>query len=87
MGKYYSYIIESQKDLRWYVGHTNNVERRLSEHNAEQNKSTRGKGPWKLVLLREFDSNLEASRFEVKLKRLRNKEYIRNIYKEYFLGI
>jgi putative endonuclease len=42
---YYTYIIESITNQRWYIGHTNDIDRRLSKHNSGQNKSTKGKGP------------------------------------------
>jgi len=84
--KFYTYIIESDISQRWYVGHTNNIERRLVEHNSGQNKSTKGKGLWKLIFLRSFDNNLDANRFELKLKKLRNKIFIRNEYSEFFLN-
>ena len=87
MENYYTYIIESHSNFRWYIGHSNDIERRLTEHNSGQSKSTRGKGPWKLIFLKSFDNNLEANRFELKLKKLRNKEYIRREYSDYFLDI
>ncbi len=83
---YYTYIIESVVSQRWYIGHTYDIARRLSEHSSGQNKSTRGKGPWKLIFLRRFDNNSDANRFELKLKKLRNKEFIRNEYSEFFLN-
>ncbi len=86
MEKFYTYIIESDISQRWYVGHTNNIERRLVEHNSGQNKSTKGKGLWKLIFLRSFDNNLDANRFELKLKKLRNKIFIRSEYSEFFLN-
>ncbi len=85
MENYYRYIIESLSNFHWYIGHSNDLQRRLTEHNSDQNKSTRGKGPWKLIFLRTFDNNLDANRFELKLKKLRNKKFIRNEYSDYFL--
>ena len=85
MENIYTYIIESTANQRWYIGHTNNIDRRLSEHNSGQNKSTKGKGPWKLIFLKRFDSNLDANRFELKLKKLRNKKFIIDEYSDCFL--
>ena len=84
MEHYYTYIIESHSNFHWYIGYTKNIERRLVEHRSEQNKSTRGKGPWKLIFLKRFDNNLDANRFEIKLKQVRNKEYIRHEYSDFF---
>ena len=81
---FYTYIIESPSG-EWYYGHTNELEQRLHRHNTNQNKSTRYKGPWKLIFRRPFDSKLEANRFELYLKKLRNKEYIRLTFAQYFI--
>lgn len=82
---YYTCIIESQKIKRWYIGHSINPNIRLNYNNSGITKSTKNKGPWKLIFRREFLSKIEANRFELKLKRFKNKEYIRSHYNEYFL--
>jgi len=82
---YYTYIIESIRTSNWYIVHSDNTDRRFIEHNSGQTKSTRGKGPWKLIFIRSFSSKIEANRFELKLKKLRNKDYIKKEYSEYFL--
>jgi len=85
LDNYYTYIIESITNQHWYIGHTNDIDRRLVEHNSGQNKSTKGKGPWMLIFLRSFYNNLDANRFELKLKKLRNKNFIKTEYSEFFL--
>lgn len=82
---YYTYIIESEKNERWYYGHTINTENRVREHNSGYTTSTKHKGPWKLIFMREFDTKLEANRFELKLKQLKNKDYIYKEFRKYFL--
>ncbi len=49
---YKLYILQSLTKDRYYIGHTNNIERRLSEHNSGQTKSTKAYIPWKLVFLK-----------------------------------
>ncbi|WP_170827371.1 GIY-YIG nuclease family protein [Roseivirga sp. 4D4] len=85
MLKHYTYILESSTNGRWYYGHSANVEQRLIQHNNGQNKSTRNKGPWRLIFIREFENRLEANRFELYLKKLKNKSYIKREYTRYFL--
>ena len=82
---YFTYIIESEKTERWYYGHSNDLERRLIEHNSGQNKSTKNKGPWKLIFKRSFDTNLGANKFELELKKLKNKKYVKFKYQQYFI--
>ena len=85
MNLYVTYIISSLKNNKWYYGHTDNITRRLLEHNSGLNKSTKNKGPWKLIFLRYFSKKIEANRFELKLKSLKNKEYIKREFSEFFL--
>lgn len=46
---YIVYAIKSEVDNRVYVGFTDNLERRLSEHNEGKTKSTKGYLPWDLI--------------------------------------
>ena len=73
---YYVYIIESQQSGIFYKGSTSDYARRLIEHNEGINHYTKGKGPWELVFVQEFDNKSEALTKEKKLKRC-NKEYLR----------
>lgn len=82
---YCTYIIESDNNKRWYIGHTINSNNRIKEHNLGYTKSTKNKGLWKLIFIRRFDTKLEANRFELKLKRLKNKNYICKEFRKYFL--
>jgi len=82
-----TYIIESTKNGMWYYGHSENVDRRLVDHNTGKNKSTKNKGPWKIIFKRHFDSKISAARFELELKGFKNKEYIGRVFKEFFLGM
>ena len=81
---YYVYIIESFTGI-WYYGYSVDPGRRLIEHNAGSNLSTRGRGPWKLIFKREFERQSDALAFEKLLKKTRNKKYILATYKEYFI--
>jgi putative endonuclease len=73
---YYTYILKSEKTDKLYIGQTENLERRLLEHNLNQSKSTRNKGPWKLIFKKEFESRSDAVKLELKLKSIKNKNYL-----------
>lgn len=51
MASYYVYIIQSLKDYRFYTGQTDDLIRRLKEHNLEKvnTPSTLRRGPFVLV--------------------------------------
>ncbi|MBK7309936.1 MAG: GIY-YIG nuclease family protein [Sphingobacteriaceae bacterium] len=58
---YYVYIIYSDKVHKKYIGHTENIEQRLKQHNeGSLGKYTKNKGPWKLVHMEEYSTRSEA---------------------------
>ena len=50
------YILKSKQSGNYYIGHTSDIINRLEQHNAGKGKSTRNKGPWKLVYKEEFET-------------------------------
>jgi putative endonuclease len=53
---YYVYVISSQTKNYIYVGLTDNVKRRIKEHNDGHNKTTKPYRPFKLLLIEKFDT-------------------------------
>ena len=47
--KYYAYVIQSLSNGKFYTGHTQNLEKRLREHNAGKTKSTKANIPYAVV--------------------------------------
>gem|GEM_PF-1562811 len=46
---WYVYVLRSQKNGKIYVGMSQDIDRRLAEHNSGKSKFTSGHLPWKLV--------------------------------------
>jgi putative endonuclease len=63
-----TYILQNNVSYRFYIGSTNNLTRRISEHNRGQTKSTRQNGIWEIKYTKVFASSLEAKRWEIKIK-------------------
>jgi putative endonuclease len=80
--KWFVYIIQSQSKGILYKGFTSDIEKRLFEHNNDLGRFTKGKGPWVLVFLKEFDNKKEALIYEKKIKRA-NSEYLKKIIHKY----
>ena len=48
LAMWYAYILKSDKDGKLYVGSTDDLKRRIGEHNAGQCQSTRQRRPLRL---------------------------------------
>ncbi len=55
---FYVYILRSEKDGTLYTGQTENMQKRLQEHNSGKIKSTKSKIPYKLIYLRDFSDSI-----------------------------
>ena len=62
------YVLRSLKNDWLYIGLTNDLDRRVREHNRGYNRSTKGKGPFELVHYEEFETRPRARRREIYLK-------------------
>jgi len=67
--EFYTYIIQSEKHGRYYVGMSSNPDKRLHFHNLGLNKSTRGGMPWGKVWLSVPMEKAEAMQLEKKIKK------------------
>ena len=74
---YYVYVLYSIDFNRTYTGLTSDIERRIYEHNAKQNKSTKAFVPWKVIHIEEFKTRQEARSREKYLKSGIGREYIK----------
>jgi putative endonuclease len=49
MSYFYTYALQSEKDLQFYVGYTNNLLRRIDDYNKGKVVSTKNRLPLKLI--------------------------------------
>ena len=64
----YVYLLESASSGQRYVGTTNDLKRRLADHNAGKSPHTSKFIPWRLVTYVAFDDRVKAEAFEHYLK-------------------
>lgn len=80
---FYVYVLESKLKKQFYVGTTNDLVKRVKEHNLGQNVSTKPYRPWKLIY---YEANLnaqDAKRRETYLKTNQGGRLLRRRLKEY----
>ncbi len=70
------YILFSELTLKYYVGQTADINKRLKKHNQGYVRSTKGGVPWKIVLQIEVYTRSEALVLERKIKKRGAKRYI-----------
>ena len=71
---FYVYVLKSIKDGKCYTGSTNNLRRRLKEHNDGKVFSTKIRVPFELIYYESYKSDRDARKREMSLK-LRSKAY------------
>ena len=76
---YTLYILYSEKLDRFYVGYTNDFNRRLSEHNRLKGKYTDMGIPWRLVYSEEYNDKKKARDRELFIKSKKSKQFIINL--------
>lgn len=77
MMMYFVYVLRSWVSGRHYIGSTNDVQRRLKDHNRGKDRSVRGRGPFDLVLVEPYDSRQEAVARELQIKSYKGGEAFR----------
>ena len=81
---YYVYIIQSEKDNTFYKGYSENVYKRLEQHNQGESHYISFKRPWKLVYFEELPSKREALIREKQIKRY-NSDYLRKLITRFLI--
>lgn len=86
MNNIYVYILKDN-DGKFYVGSTDNLERRLSQHQAGHTQTTRNMIYPRLVFKQEYNNLKQARSIEKKIKNLKRKDYIEKIIKDGYIKI
>ena len=64
---------------RFYVGSTDDIERRLQEHHRGKSKATKYLLPVELVKFIESSSLIEARQLELSIKKQKSRKYIASL--------
>ena len=67
-GMFYIYLLKSRKDKGLYTGFTNNLERRVKEHNNGFVHATKLRKPLELIYCEGYKSEIDARKREENLK-------------------
>jgi putative endonuclease len=80
---WYTYIIKSKKDDKWYTGYTQNLRKRFSDHNNGLSTWTKGRGPFTIIYYEACINKEDARSRELFLKSGMGKRYVKNRLKRF----
>jgi len=83
---FYTHLLQSAKNGKFYVGYTRDLKKRLQEHNLGLNFSTKPHRPWKVVYYEACCNQKDAKRREVYLKTTQGRATLKQRFKEFLYG-
>ncbi len=83
---YYTYVLHSEKDGKFYTGYTKDLKQRFEQHSKGMVESTKDRRPLKLIYYEACLDRDDAVRRELVLKSFHGKMFIRNRLKSYLTG-
>lgn len=81
---FYVYVLESIERKKLYIGYTENLVRRVKEHNLGLNRSTKPYKPWRLIYYEASLNDQDAKRREKFIKTTQGGRLLKRRLKEYF---
>jgi len=81
---YYVYILYSLKDCKLYIGFTSNLKKRVYDHNAGLNTSTKSRRPLQLIYAESYCNEKDARIREKFYKSGRGHEILKKILSHTF---
>ena len=81
---YFIYVMKSKKDELLYTGFTDNLERRLLEHNQGMQESTKNRAPFEVIYFERCIDKRDAINREKYLKSGWGKKYLKSRLRYYF---
>jgi putative endonuclease len=73
---FFVYILQSYQNDKHYIGSTQNLDRRLKEHNAGKVRSTKALIPYRIIYKEAFPSYTGARKRELDIKKRKSRKYI-----------
>ena len=83
---FYAYVLRSLRDGQLYTGYSDNLKRRLAEHQAGRVNATQNRLPVELVYYEACRTQTDATRREKYLKTAWGKRYLKSRLRDYLTG-
>ena len=83
---YYSYVLQSEKDDKFYIGFTKDLKLRFEQHTKGQVDSTKNRRPLKLIYYEACLTQEDATKREKYLKTYHGRVFLHKRLKSYLTG-
>jgi putative endonuclease len=83
---YYSYVLQSEKDGKFYTGFTSNLKLRFEQHNKGLVRTTRDRRPLRLIYYEACLDQKDATKREKYLKTYHGKMFLKKRLNSYLTG-
>ena len=79
---FYTYVLQSLKDYKFYIGYSSDLKRRMKEHRNGGSKSTKRRLPLRLLYYEAHTSKIDARRREKYFKTEKGKSTLRQMLRD-----
>ena len=83
---YYTYVLQSMKDMNFYTGFTKDLKLRFEQHSKGLVESTKDRRPLKVIYYEACLGDKDATKREKYLKTYHGKMFLRRRLKSYLTG-
>ena len=83
---YYTYVLQSEKDGKFYVGFTNDLQQRFEQHQKGLVDSTKIRRPFKLIYYEACIDRSDATNREKYFKSYNGRMFLNKRLKSYLTG-
>ena len=80
---FYTYVLRSKTNGRFYTGFTKDLRKRFKEHNSGSSRHTKTHGPYELIYYEACNNEQDSRSRELFLKTGMGKRYIKNRIKRF----
>lgn len=80
---FYTYVLQSQKNGKLYIGYTNDLRKRFKEHNEGKSVYTKGRGPYQIIYYEACINIDDARSRELYLKTGIGRRYLNSRLKRF----
>lgn len=80
---FYTYVLQSQKNNKWYIGYTSDLRKRFKQHNEGKSTYTKGRGPYIIMYYEACLNEDDARSRELYLKTGIGRRYLNSRLKRF----